>query len=309
MCIVIVKTQIHPSGRREVVEERQYCISASAGQLCDRLDRRELPVERIVAVEPAQRSLTSSWRYTLERSYASRPRIVVPQDEVTLLQQDLEGFGESDRRHNRTSPAIHIGSRRRFRDCENVHEVLPEAPSPPRYSMETLIRYTHCSAAPPRGDFLSVHVPENETRSTQSHIPPSPRSQSRQTMSVSNRNSRIDSAYASSEHTTSPSSPRLPIARGTRRPRHREPQFLDDQVPGERATPHTHETNAAPSSYRVRDIEAEYERAQDDIEKMNNALRYMSFSDGRDYRSRPSSSQQKRDKKDTRIYHRRNLTD
>jgi len=305
MCVVIVKTQIQLDGRREISEERQYCTSA--GQLCDRVDRRELPVERTVTVQPSPRPVITSRHSTMDQSHTSRPRTFLSGDRITLYPRVPRTIKEFDEQRDHRSFVMHDESRRRSRDRESVYEVLPVASSPPRHNAEAPIRYTHYTTAQPQDDLLPEHVLKNEARTSQSYVPPSLRVP--HTTTASNRNSRIDSAYAPSEHTKSPSPPRSPNPSRTHGFHHLEAQYLDDRLPGARVTSRSYETDTAVSSLRLRDIEADYERAQEHTDKMDDALRYMSFSDGQVSESRDPYSEQKRAKKAPRIYYRRALTD
>lgn len=287
MCIVSVKTRIHSDGRRDIIEERQYCDSASASRLCDCVDQRDLAAERIALVEQAPRPVATSRRSTTDRA-SSQPRIAALEDRITLRPRSSRTINTSDERCDRRTAVMHDTSRHLLRDRESIYEVLPEAPSPPRNNIEATICYTNYKTAVPREDSLSVHISENETWPTQSHTPES--SPSHRMTSILNRSARIDAAYAPPEHIKSPSPPRSVSTSRMHRSRHREVQNLDDRLPSETVTPERSERNTTATSSRLRDIEADFERAQADTEKMNHALRYMSFSDGKDYGIRHSSS-------------------
>jgi len=310
MCVIRVKTRVHLDGKREIIEERRYCASASAGQLCDRVDRRELLAERITLVESKPSSSSLSRRSTTDQSYRARPRTVLFQSAIPLNLQSPFASRTSDRPNARRSLVVHNEPRRRRADRDDVYEVLPEAPSPPGYTMEAFRSHTTYTWAPLQEASLEVYVPESEVRSHLEYTPLSPNSISQQTTGPSNRNSRIDSAYAPSEHAKSPSPARSLNPGRAYTSHHREEQYLDERLPRKRTNRYAYTTN---TTARLGDIESDYERAQKDMDKMNAAMRHMSIYTRQSSGERSSSSQQKRAKKhcsgDSDSKYRRSLTD
>jgi len=293
MCVVRVETRVHPDGKRDVIEERRYCASTIPGQLCDRVDRWELSTERIAINETRSGRSILSRRSIADQPYKVRPRTVLFEDTIPINPRLPLTPRRSEMRNTRRSITLHDAPRRRRDDHADVYEVLPEAPSPPRYTMKSSLSRTAYTRTSLRDDSLQVYVLESHPRSYLEHSPVLPASMPQPSSTASNRNSRIDSAYAPSEHAKSPSPPRSRDHDLSYRPRRREEEYIDDQLPQRRVTRYAYSKNAAA---RLDDIGSDYDRAQKDTERMSDALRYMSISGGQ-ASGETSPSRPKKDKK------------
>lgn len=164
MCVIRITTRRHPNGRRESIEERQYCTRSVNGRLCDRVKREHSAEQHLVELRPDDTSASGWSRIDADLERARRR---LSDRSFPPLDFGSSALAEAD--YFRHREEVVVVRRRSPRPAARIIEYRPQTSA--RQPPETESRRSY----PPRSEPLPI--PRSSRPPTVSPVPLSPPSQ------------------------------------------------------------------------------------------------------------------------------------